>query len=146
MRALPALLLVCAAQGAAAQAPASTSQFAWLAGCWAHASGESGAGEQWTAPAGGLMLGVARTLRRGQAVSHEFMQIRDTPRGPVFIALPSGQQETTFELQVADARRVAFHNPAHDFPQRVIYEAADADTRSARFTMKRTACPLGATP
>jgi Domain of unknown function (DUF6265) len=139
----------------AQQAPPTTEQMAWLAGCWAAQPGEAGSGEQWTAPAGGLMLGVSRSVRNGQARQFEFMRLRDTPQGLVFIALPSGQRETHFTAERIDARSASFHNPGHDFPQRVVYELADADTLDARiegqrngqtrvirFPMKRQPCPL----
>ena len=157
MRVLAALLIALLAGTAAAQPTAA--QVGWLAGCWAATDAEPGSGEQWTAPAGGLMLGVARTLKRDKPPSHEFMQIRDTAQGLVLIALPSGQKETTFTVQQIDARSVTFENLAHDFPQRVIYASGDADTlegrieglrngqlRTVRYPMKRTRCPLGANP
>ncbi|MCB1009826.1 MAG: hypothetical protein KDB94_13155, partial [Acidobacteria bacterium] len=45
--------------------PARVEALAWLAGCWAPDGGESGSVEQWTAPAGGTMLGLSRTIRNG---------------------------------------------------------------------------------
>lgn len=157
MRAALGFLLALLA--ASAHAAPTTDQLHWLAGCWAAAGGESGSGEQWMAPAGGSMLGTSRTLRRGAVREFEFLHIRDMPQGMVLIALPSGQKEAQFAAEKVDARAVVFHNPAHDFPQRVIYESPDADTLDARiegqrdgqlrvirFPMKRAACPLGAKP
>ncbi|MES2956544.1 MAG: DUF6265 family protein [Pseudomonadota bacterium] len=139
-----------------AQAPAKVEQLAWLAGCWAAVGGEAGSGEHWMAPVGGTMLGVGRTVRGGATREHEFMQLRDTPDGIVFIALPSGQTETRFAAERIGLRAATFHNPAHDFPQRVIYESPDSDTldariegqrngqlRTIRFPMKRAGCPIG---
>lgn len=154
----PTLLLLslcaCSAQG---QTPMRVDQLGWLAGCWAAVGGEPGSGEQWMAPAGGTMFGVGRTLRGGATRDHEFMQFRDTPAGLVFTARPSGQPEASFALERSGPRSVAFHNPAHDFPQRVVYESPDDDTvhahiegqrngqlRTIRFPLKRIACPLGA--
>jgi hypothetical protein len=157
MRAAPGLLLLLLA-GAAGAAP-MTEQLHWLAGCWAPVGGEPGSGEQWMAPAGGSMLGSSRTLRRGVLREFEFLHIRDTAQGLVLIAWPSGQKEAQFPAEKVDARGVIFHNPAHDFPQRVIYESPDPDTLDARiegqrngqlrvirFPMKRAPCPLGARP
>jgi len=154
-----ALALVLALLAGTASASPTTDQLGWLAGCWAAVGGEPGSGEQWMAPAGGSMLGVSRTLRRGAVREFEFLHIRDTPQGLVLVALPSGQKETQFAAERVDARGVVFHNPAHDFPQRVIYESPDADTldarieglrqgqlRTIRFAMKRAPCPLGSRP
>ncbi len=153
------LALVLALLAGSASATASTEQLGWLAGCWAAVGGEAGSGEQWMAPAGGSMLGTSRTLRRGALREFEFLHIRDTPQGLVLIALPSGQKEAQFAAEKVEARSVVFHNPAHDFPQRVIYESPDTDTLDARiegqrggqsrvirFPMKRTPCPLGVKP
>jgi len=157
MRAVSGLLLALLASTAAATP--STEQLHWLAGCWAAVGGEPGSGEQWMAPAGGSMLGTSRTLRRGALREFEFLHVRDSPQGPVLIALPSGQKEAQFPAEKLEARSVVFHNPAHDFPQRVIYESPDPDTLDARiegqrngqlrvirFPMKRAPCPLGVKP
>jgi hypothetical protein len=157
MRAALGFLLMLLA--GAAGATATTAQLHWLAGCWAAVGGEAGSGEHWTAPAGGSMLGVSRTLRRGAVREFEFLHIRETAQGLVLVALPSGQKEAQFAAERVEARGVAFHNPAHDFPQRVIYQSPDDDTldtrveghrngqlRVVRFALKRTACPLGARP
>lgn len=70
--------LTLSAPNASAQAISpSVTSLEWLAGCWAIEGGEPGSGEQWMAPAGGAMLGVGRTVRRGTTVAHEFMQIRE---------------------------------------------------------------------
>ena len=146
------------AGGAQAQVTAQgIAQLAWLAGCWAAVGGEPGSIEIWTLPAGGTMYGLGRTVRQGATRSHEFMHIRDTAEGLVFTARPSGQAEASFAGEQLGARNVSFHNPAHDYPQRVIYESPDEDTlnariegqlngkpRTIRFPMRRTSCPTGA--
>jgi hypothetical protein len=158
MSASPRLILLSLlwTSGAWGQAPATVEQLGWLAGCWSAIGGEPGSTEQWMAPAGGTMFGIGRTVRGGVTRQHEFMQLRDTPEGIVFIALPSGQTEGRFPAERIGPRSAVFHNPAHDFPQRVIYESPDTDTldarieglrngqlRTIRFPMKRTPCPVG---
>jgi hypothetical protein len=153
---LAPLMLALGAAAAQAQAPATVDQFHWLAGCWAAVGGEAGSNEFWMAPAGGTMFGIGRTVRGGATRQHEFMQLRDTPQGVVFIALPSGQSQASFPAERIGPRSAVFHNPTHDVPQRVIYESPDDDTLNARiegqlngkqrtvpFPMKRVACPLG---
>ena len=150
-----AAALFCAC--AAAAHAQGTAQLSWLAGCWAVVGAEPGSVEQWTAPAAGTLFGVARTVRQGATRGHEFMQIRERADGLVFIAQPSGKPEGSFAVERQAARSVAFHNPAHDFPQRVVYESPDDDTldariegqlngqaRTVRYPMKRVACPGGA--
>ena len=127
---------------------------AWLAGCWATLEGEPGSGEQWMPPAGGTLLGVSRTVKGGRTVAHEFMQIRETAPGRLaFIANPSGQAQATFPAKSLGTHEIVFENPAHDFPQRVIYRLDDAGFLRARiegeidgkpraedFPMRRVSC------
>src|SRR5687767_3584992 len=95
---------------------------AWMAGCWAPEQGEAGSVEHWLPPAGGTMLGVSRTVKNGQTVEFEFMQLRVNSEGKlVFIALPSRQKETTFVASRVGKDSVTFENPDHDFPQKVSY-------------------------
>ena len=72
-------------------------------------------------------------------------------------APPAGQAEASFPLVRLGAAEADFENPAHDFPQRVIYRrdgellrARIEGTRAGRvegadFPMERVACP-GALP
>lgn len=155
MKLLPALL---AAACASAQAQAQTDPFApiaWLAGCWTQQGRETGSVEQWMAPAGGLMLGMARTLKNGRVVEFEFMQIRADADGQLsYIAQPQGRPPTEFKLLRQGDAQAVFENPAHDFPQRVGYRRDAADRLTARiegtmkgkergidFPMQRAACP-----
>lgn len=153
MKLLPALLLA-----ACASSQAQTDPFApvaWMAGCWSQSGREPGSVEQWMAPAGGLMLGMARTVRNGRVAEFEFMQLRAGTDGQLtFIAQPQGKPPTEFRLLHQGDAQAAFENPTHDFPQRVIYRLAAPDRLVARiegmldgkargidFAMQRTACP-----
>jgi Domain of unknown function (DUF6265) len=157
-RLLPSLLLACAPLALAQPAqPDPFAPIAWLAGCWApqgQATVSAGSAEQWMAPAGGLMLGMARTLKNGRVVEFEFMQIRAGADGRLsFIAQPQGRPPTEFGLLRQGEAEAVFENPAHDFPQRVIYRLAAPDRLVARiegvahgkargidFPMQRSAC------
>ena len=152
-RAILLALLVVA--GAARSSPdTSVARFAWLAGCWASVAGELGTGEVWTTPAGGTMLGLSRTVRDGKTIEYEFMQIREIAPGQLaFVAHPSGQQQAAFPLVRSGPGELVFEDPAHDFPQRVIYRLVEPDQLHARiegklngeargvdFHMKRAEC------
>ena len=111
----------------------SVNDLKWLAGCWASVGGETGSGEQWSLPAGGTLLGVSRTVHDGKTVAHEFMQIRTTEAGEIeLIAQPSGQAGGSFPMRSLSADEVVFENPAHDFPQRVIYHLKSPGNIEAR--------------
>ena len=136
----------------------SLSSVAWLAGCWSAEQGEAGSGEQWLPPAGGTMLSVSRTVKDGKTVEFEFMQLRVNAEGKlVFIALPSGQKETTFVASNVGQDFVTFENPQHDFPQKVIYRLESptrligriegtrgGTVRGVDFPMRRVTCEAAA--
>lgn len=131
---------------------------AWLAGCWAAENREPGSVEHWLAPAGGTMLGMNRTVRSGKTVQFEFMQFRIGGNGTLeFVALPSGQSETSFALVSASDGLASFAAPAHDFPQKVTYQAMpggrmvgriegtlSGESRIIEFPYKRVACDADA--
>jgi hypothetical protein len=95
---------------------------AWLAGQWRMEKGGRVIDEQWMAPAGGVMLGMARTVAKGKVVEHEFLQIREGPGGTLFyVAAPSGQPETAFQLLTLTDTEAVFENRLYDFPQRISY-------------------------
>lgn len=157
MRLLPALLIAaCSSVCTSASAQGEPlAPLAWLAGCWAQSGREAGSVEQWMAPAGGVMLGMARTLRNGRVVEFEFMQISADAEGRLrFIAQPQGRPPTEFPLLRQAEAEAVFEHPGRDFPQRVLYRREAPDRLMARieglhqgqlrgidFPMQRTACP-----
>lgn len=136
MRVTTAALLLTAAGVAAAEEDVTS--LAWMAGCWASEKGDAGSVEHWLPPAGGTMLGVSRTVKNGKTVEFEYMQLRTNTEGKlVFIALPSGQKETTFAASSVGKDSVTFENPQHDFPQKVIYRLESPTRLVARIEGKR---------
>ena len=147
------LLLLLAGSTAIAQEPAAGwTSFNWLAGCWA-GTGKTNYEEQWMAPAGGIMLGMSRTVREGTAAGFEFLRIVHDGGKFFYIAKPSDQSEARFELVKSGALEMVFENPKHDFPQRIVYRLQPDGTLLARvegklngkdhavdFPMKRTQC------
>ena len=67
------------------------------------------------------MLGVHRDVKGGKAISFEFLRIQATPMGIVYFASPRGAAPTPFPMAEIGDQRIVFVNPAHDFPQRIIY-------------------------
>ena len=150
-------ILLCAMLSTAAATPSppvTLEDLSWLSGCWAREDAEPGSEEHWTSPAGGVMLGMSRTLRGGKAIEYEFMEIREVSSGRLgYVAHPSRQAEATFPLLRGGPGEMVFENPAHDFPQRIIYRLAAPDRLIARiegeqsgksrgidYPMRRAAC------
>lgn len=93
----------------------------WLTGCWTMTRGDSIVEEQWLKPLGGTLMGISRTAKGGRVVEHEFLQIREVNGKLAYVAKPSGQAEATFPIKTISESEVIFENPAHDFPQRILY-------------------------
>ena len=158
MRVPTIVLLGLLAASSAAASESDVTALAWLAGCWAPEKGEAGSMEHWLPPAGGTMLGVSRTVKNGRTVQFEFMQLRMNADGKlVFIALPSGQKETTFVAAAIGKDSVTFENPQHDFPQKVSYRLESSTRligriegnrggtlRGVDFPMRRVSCEMPA--
>jgi hypothetical protein len=138
-----------------ADAPAAAlKSLAWLPGCWTGRNSRTEFREHWMPAAGGMMMGMARTLADRKVVSFEATRIEIDASGvPVFIAKPSGQPEGSFRMAASTANRVVFENLAHDFPQRIIYElkaesvlhariegTQNGKPRSVDFPMHRASC------
>ncbi len=120
---LPALAVAEDKKGATKPVPAAViARLGWLAGHWRMEKAGHVIDEQWMAPAGGVMLGMARTVAKGRVLEYEFTQIREGPGGELFyVAQPSGQRETAFKLLSLTDTEVVFENKEHDFPQTIGY-------------------------
>ncbi len=106
----------------ALQAPATVSDFGWMAGSWVSEADGRWTEESWTAPRGGLMLGVSRSGRGETVREFEFIRLQAGADGvPVYWASPGGRPPIAFRLVAHDGASATFENPVHDFPQRIRY-------------------------
>jgi hypothetical protein len=122
------MLIACAAlllTAHAAPPPAAgptLADFAWLAGHWRIEESDRQVDEHWMAPAGGLMMGMARTVQAGKLREYEFTLLRQEPNGDIlYIASPAKQSEAAFKLTLLTDGAATFENPAHDFPKKIVY-------------------------
>lgn len=155
--ALAALATALAAPvGAQERAVPDVQRAAWIAGCWELRSGARITHEQWMSPAGGAMLGMSRTTVRDTLREWEHLYLGPVAGGVVYVARPSRQAETAFAAVTLSDTLLLFENPAHDFPQRIIYRPRGTDSLVARiegmrggqlrgvdFPMRRVACAGG---
>ena len=156
-----------AAQTAPAPAPApeadvgSVASLAWLDGCWGGTVNQRDFREQWSPLRGGILLGVGSTVYQGKPQSYEYLRIEPRADGVYYVALPSGQTEAAFKLVSIekDAQGDAmytFANPAHDFPQRIVYRRGTegwlyatidgklrGEDRQVIYPMRRIDCETG---
>jgi hypothetical protein len=133
MRLLLAIAVVGSMLGRADQAPKPTlNDLSWMAGSW---SGTSARGiemeEHWTAAKGNSMIGLHRDVAKGRTLAFEFLRIEQQGDQIVYLSMPNGRSPATpFPLKEVSGTRVVFENPAHDFPQRIIYWIDGADLRA----------------
>ena len=120
-------MLALALAAALAGPPATIDQMAWLKGCWIQTKPNGAVEELWMGPGGGVMLGLGRTVRDGELRDFEFVRIVEADGSLAYVAEPSGQEKATFPLASLTPEMAVFENPAHDFPQRVIYRRLGAD-------------------
>jgi hypothetical protein len=137
---LRAAALLFAAPLAFAQ-PASLDTVAFLAGTWTGGEGGVAMEEHWTAPAGGLMLGLHRDVLPGKPAFFEFLRIEATPKGIVYLASPRGAPATPFPLIESGGNRAVFENREHDFPTRIIYRLTPDGSLHARVEGTRKGKP-----
>jgi hypothetical protein len=111
---------------AAAPAPEGPlADFAWLAGCWRGTVNQREFREHWMPLRGNLMLGTGHNVAGGRTQDYEYIRLEPRADGVHYVAAPSGQKEAAFrfvgrEMDGPDAI-YTFANPAHDFPQRIVY-------------------------
>lgn len=94
----------------------------WLAGHWQNETTE----EVWMEPAGGLMLGMNRSLTPDGKAFFEYLRIESSSENTVLFASPLGKPPVAFTMTFADSTRIVFENAEHDFPKKIIYYAPDS--------------------
>ena len=76
------------------------------------------------------MIGMHRDVAKGRTVASS-LRIEQQPDRIVYLSMPNGRSPATpFPLKEVSGTRVVFENPAHDFPQRIIYWKDGADLRA----------------
>lgn len=118
-RLLFATLLTLAAS-AHAQAP-KVAALDWMTGTWVNETPRGTTTETWLGPGNGLMVSANLATWKSGRKFFEFLRIAETADGFSYFAMPGGRPQTEFKLKELGSRKVVFENPAHDFPQRVIY-------------------------
>ncbi|EGF93453.1 hypothetical protein ABI_18930 [Asticcacaulis biprosthecium C19] len=106
---------------AALLAAAAPTPVDFLSGYWLSCDSGREVVEVWSDPRAGLQVGHGVTIENGKA-SFEQFHIAPYEGGLAYVARPGGGEATVFKLTEATATRAVFSNPAHDFPQVIVYE------------------------
>lgn len=126
------LSAACAAPGTApgavpaAKPQATLQDVSWLVGSWRANQDGKPVEETWSPPASGMMLGMNRVDDGSAEPFYEYLRIEQDKDGSlVYQAAPRGEYPVPFQLDSMAPDRVAFVNPEHDFPQRIVYWLED---------------------
>jgi len=96
---------------------------AWMSGHWASDQEDGPRVEEfWLEPAGGLALGMNRTVPESGRAAFEDLRIEARGEELVYVASPGGKGTTEFPLVDFGEDFVVFENPERDFAQRIRYE------------------------
>ena len=108
-------------EGAATQETFVPSRdLAWLVGYWLAEEGDRREVEHWKAD-GDALRGRNESWRGGELVHHERLQIVKHGETVVYRADPATQAGHEFPLVEHAEGVVRFEDPAHDWPQRIVY-------------------------
>ena len=102
-------------------AAATVDELHWMAGLWKGTANGVDSEEHWSAPSGGLLIGMHRDVRDGRAAGFEFFRIQVQDGLITYWTQPGGRPAVPFRMKELGAQRVVFENLGHDFPQRIIY-------------------------
>ena len=106
-------------------------ELSWMVGSWSGVDRGIAMEEHWTAPKGNSMIGMHRDVAKERTASFEFLRIEQQGDRIVYLSMPNGRSPATpFPLKEVSGTRVVFENPAHDFPQRIIYWKDGNDLRA----------------
>lgn len=107
--------------GLALASGTAQADLAWLEGQWCGGDDGRRIDESWLPQAGGMLMGMSRTVRDGQVESFEFMRIVVDGNAASFHVQPNGVPPTIFAMEARGEGWIRFANDAHDFPNRVEY-------------------------
>lgn len=104
----------------------------WMAGCWSGQESGLTMEECWTAPGGGILLGMHRDVSSKGKSFFEFLRIAAAGDSVTYWGSPMGKPPTPFRMTEQAPNRAVFENRAHDFPQRILYWLEGDQTLHAR--------------
>ena len=138
------LLLSSAAGQARAQAPAggpapakaALEELAWITGAWTGTLGDRTIEQHWSAPLGGSMLAMYRSIRAGRATLYELLAIEQDPDaivlrikhfapGAGLVSQEAKDQSVDHRLVSLEGRTAVFEGVAAGNPARVTFSSPD---------------------
>ena len=114
---------------------------AWLSGDWQSVTPNGLVEERWTAPAGGMMVGLSHARRDGKTRSFEYLRLELRGADIVYIASPNAKKVAEFKLIEATPDHLIFEG-GDDHVQRVTYRNEGPGRMTARIDGKMAGEPF----
>ena len=111
---------------------------AWISGTWVGEAEGSFVEEQWSAPAGGVMMGMYREVVDGKIGMYEFLALEPGPEGPILwlrhfnprlVGWEDKEGAVSFHLVAARPDEATFDNRDPAKPARLIYRRFGTEIR-----------------
>jgi hypothetical protein len=129
------LLMCCSSPRDAKNEPLMIDQANWLVGVWNFESNGKQAYEMWKQVNDSIYAGKSYSLVDGDTISSEYMKLVQQSDEIYYIPTVVGQntgRHVTFKLTLIHPGKLVFENPAHDFPQVIVYEKISDDSLVAQ--------------
>ena len=124
-------VLLLLSTNAMAQEITDLSQFEFMLGTWSAEFPDAAFYESWTKESDTRFVGEAYTIKGGDSTPSETLSLEILDdgyhNGVYYVATPIFQDSTFFLFVAGTNEDAEFQNPAHDFPQRIVYKKIDAD-------------------
>jgi hypothetical protein len=152
---------MCAAALTAAQAPgeprlpatATVDQLAWVTGAWTGMLGERTIEQHWSAPLGGSIIAMYRSLQKGRPTLYELLaieqegegvalRIKHFAPGPGLVGQEPRDESVNHALVSLDGRTAVFEGGAAASPVRITFTSPDPSTLTIVVGRQRDGKPV----
>ena len=111
---------------------------AWLTGNWGHTTPEGALTEKWVKVNDSVMHGESYfVVDAKDTVFAETIELAETKGKLVYTVTVPGQnneQPVPFEMTSATENQMVFENPAHDYPNKIVYNKINNDSLVAEIS------------
>lgn len=112
----------------------------WLIGSWENQSEEGTLSEIWKKKNDSTLVGESYFIREKDTLHSERIELLQKEDKLFYIPIVKGQNNdkpVTFKLTLATENEFTFENPAHDYPQKIVYKMVNASTIVATISGKQ---------
>ena len=115
----------------------SLDSVSWIVDKWIMTKGEIVTTESWEKVNENLFRGESLTIKTRDTIFHEKLELKIIDSEIYYIAdVKHNPEPVKFKLTFCSNNEVHFENPAHDFPQKIIYKLLDSSKFSVRIEGK----------